>query len=79
MNLLTRIGIFFFIVGIFSLIIFGAYLRSESEGGIQYFLVGVISTSLGGVIWNRFREKPPPSRLFRLFRRRGSKEDQEDN
>jgi hypothetical protein len=79
MNLRARIGMFFLIIGIFSLIIFSAYLRAEAKGGIQYFLIGVTACGLGGFIWNRYREKAPPSLLFRLFRRRKSKDEQNEN
>ena len=79
MNFRARIGVFFLIVGIFSLIIFSAHLRTEAAGGIQYFLIGVTASGLGGFVWNRYRQKSPPSRLFRLFRKRKSKDDQEEN
>jgi len=72
----SRIGIYFFIVGTFLLMLYGASVDT-GQGVIQWFLFGVLFLISGGFLWYRNREKST-SKRFRTIRKlmsRGEKDE----
>jgi len=74
--MLARIGIFFFIVGAFLLLLFGASIGT-GQVVIQWFLLGILFFVFGGYLWNRNWEKPSSQR-FRTIRKLMSRGDKRE-
>lgn len=59
------------------MVIFVRYMQ-VGEGGVEFFLIGVVSIGIGWLMWNRWRTKPN-NQYFRLLRKKSSKrEDREE-
>jgi hypothetical protein len=77
MNLTSKIGAFFLIVGGLALVIFFASTASEAPS-FDFLLVGLGSTLLGGYLIFQGREPPAPSGRFRILNRKRKKEEKEE-
>jgi len=72
MSLQARTGLFFIIVGLFSLILYDASVKN-GHSIVQLLLIGLASTALGYFLWHRGREKPNGANRFRTIRKLISK------
>ena len=72
--LLSRIGCLMMIFGIIVLALGAAAVQSQQPAS-TLLLVGLGVTVIGGLLWNRLREKPPRNTRFSMFRKRERRAD----
>jgi len=65
---MSKIGRFFFFIGLILLVIFFA-MDQAKHPSYGYFCVGVIVVILGGILMRRGRQPPAESMRFRTVRR----------
>ncbi|KAA3642247.1 MAG: LPXTG cell wall anchor domain-containing protein [Chloroflexi bacterium] len=75
--MLSRIGSFFWWVGLFLILLFVTTdLREQPE--FNFLLLGLVLMALGFFLWRRYHQPPEPSNRFSLIRRLLSRNSSKD-
>jgi hypothetical protein len=76
MNILERIGQFFLLLGLLTLIVF-IILDTSGDLSFQLAFFGVFAVILGIALMRKGAAPSPPSERFRLFRKRDSENEEQ--